>query len=68
MARTLIDLDERLLKLAAEELGTATKKDTVNEALRAIAARSARRRLKEMAKAGAFAEMLEPEFEKRVWD
>jgi Arc/MetJ family transcription regulator len=35
--RTLIDVDETLLKYAMEELGTKTKRDTVNEALRRAA-------------------------------
>ena len=34
MAKTLIDLDEELLAEASTALGTTTKKDTVNEALR----------------------------------
>ena len=34
MAKTLIDLDEELLAEATTALGTTTKKDTVNEALR----------------------------------
>ncbi|MCF2528392.1 type II toxin-antitoxin system VapB family antitoxin [Yinghuangia soli] len=68
MARTVIDIDDRLLRLAAAELGTSTKKDTVNEALRQAAARAAQRRIKQMAKAGAFDELLDPEFEGRVWE
>jgi Arc/MetJ family transcription regulator len=34
MAKTLIDVDEELLAEATTALGTGTKKDTVNEALR----------------------------------
>ena len=34
MARTVIDLDDDLLAEVAKALGTATKKDTVNTALR----------------------------------
>ena len=41
--KTMIDLDDEALALAAKELGTSTKKDTVNAALRFIAER--RRRL-----------------------
>lgn len=37
MARTMIDLDEQALEAAAERLGTKTKRDTVNEALRQVA-------------------------------
>jgi Arc/MetJ family transcription regulator len=42
--RTIIDLDDALLDAAQEELGTTTKKDTVNEALRYVAERRARAR------------------------
>jgi Arc/MetJ family transcription regulator len=38
MARTMVDLDETALDQAAERLGTTTKRDTVNEALRRVAA------------------------------
>ncbi len=34
MAKTLLDVDEDLLAEATTALGTATKKDTVNQALR----------------------------------
>ena len=44
MAKTLIEIDEQYLSAAQRELGTATKKDTVNTALREIAALAARRR------------------------
>jgi Arc/MetJ family transcription regulator len=40
--RTVIDIDDELLEAAAAELGTATKRDTVNEALRQIAERPKR--------------------------
>lgn len=42
--RTIIDVDDALLEAAQSELGTATKKDTVNEALRYVAERNARSR------------------------
>lgn len=42
--RTIIDVDDALLDAAQAELGTATKKDTVNEALRFVAERQARAR------------------------
>lgn len=42
MARTVIDLDVHALCEAAEELGTTTREDTVNAALREIAARARR--------------------------
>ena len=44
LMRTIIDVDDALLEAAQSELGTATKKDTVNEALRYVAERNARSR------------------------
>lgn len=40
--KTMIDLDDEALELAAKELGTHTKKDTVNGALMFVAARRQR--------------------------
>ena len=39
MARTLIDIDDEMLAFAQRQLGTSTKRDTINRAL-AIAAGS----------------------------
>jgi Arc/MetJ family transcription regulator len=36
MARTVIDLDDELLASVAQQLGTTTKRDTVNAALREV--------------------------------
>ena len=36
MSRTVIDLDDELVASVAKELGTRTKKDTVNAALREV--------------------------------
>lgn len=44
--KTMIDLDDDALESAAKELGTATKKDTVNAALAFVANR--RRRIEEL--------------------
>jgi len=44
MAKTLIDIDDALLDAAREVLGTSTKKDTVNAALREVLAGQDRRR------------------------
>jgi Arc/MetJ family transcription regulator len=44
--KTMIDLDDGALELAARELGTTTKKDTVNAALQFVAGR--RRRIEEL--------------------
>lgn len=40
--KTMIDLDDEALSLAARELATVTKKDTVNAALRFVAERRQR--------------------------
>ncbi|MET9515928.1 type II toxin-antitoxin system VapB family antitoxin [Streptomyces sp. NPDC002994] len=42
MSRTVIDLDDEALQEAARHLGTTTKRDTVNAALREIADRRRR--------------------------
>ncbi|MFJ3927743.1 type II toxin-antitoxin system VapB family antitoxin [Streptomyces sp. NPDC090022] len=42
MSRTVIDLDDEALAEAAQLLGTTTKKDTVNAALREVADRRRR--------------------------
>lgn len=44
--KTMIDLDDEALALAARELGTTTKKDTVNAALEFVANR--RRRIEQL--------------------
>ena len=44
MTKTLIDIDDDLLEAAREALGTTTKKDTVNTALREVLATQQRRR------------------------
>ena len=44
MTKTLIDIDDEYLAAAQQALGTATKKDTINAALREVAALAARRR------------------------
>lgn len=44
--KTVIDLDDEALELAAKELGTTTKKDTVNAALAFVASR--RRRIEQL--------------------
>jgi Arc/MetJ family transcription regulator len=58
MARTVIDLDDELVASVAKELGTSTKKDTVNAALREVISNRRRAmaltRLREAADEGAF--------------
>ncbi|GAA0923402.1 type II toxin-antitoxin system VapB family antitoxin [Streptomyces thermoalcalitolerans] len=56
MSRTVIDLDDEALAEAARLLGTTTKKDTVNAALREVADRRRRaaavERMRQMVAAG----------------
>jgi Arc/MetJ family transcription regulator len=58
VARTVIDLDDELVASVAKELGTSTKKDTVNAALREVLANRRRAvaltRLRDAATDGAF--------------
>jgi len=62
MVKTPIEIDEEALATAAEVLGTKTKKDTVNAALREVGQRLVRlealARLGEMADQGDFDEFL----------
>ncbi len=63
MTKMLIDVDDDALAEASELLGTKTKKDTVNAALRETAQRLRRAkalaRLAELGEAGAFDELLD---------
>jgi len=62
MVKTPIEIDQEALTLAAEVLGTKTKKDTVNAALREVGQRLLRlgalARLGDMADRGDFDEFL----------
>jgi Arc/MetJ family transcription regulator len=70
MAKTLIDINEKALALAAEALGTKTKKDTVNAALEEIGARVRREkalaRMIRLDKEGAFDKGREPGYKEEV--
>ncbi|NNH69871.1 type II toxin-antitoxin system VapB family antitoxin [Nocardia uniformis] len=62
-SKTPIEIDEEALAIAAEVLGTKTKKDTVNAALREVGQRLVRiralGRLGEMADEGDFDEFVD---------
>ena len=62
MVKTPVEIDQEALALAAEVLGTKTKKDTVNAALREVGQRLDRlralARLREMADQGDFDEFI----------
>lgn len=63
MTKMLIDIDDDALAEASTLLGTTTKKDTVNHALRETAQRlrraNALARLAELGEAGTFDELLD---------
>jgi Arc/MetJ family transcription regulator len=59
MGKTLVDIDLELLTQAQDILGTATKKATVNGALREVVRRWAAQELGELARGGVFDELLE---------
>lgn len=67
MSKTVIDLDEDLLTRAQQILGTGTKKETVNRALREVIVREARRRDRELARSGAYQTLADPEERARAW-
>lgn len=62
MTKTPVEIDDEALAAAAEVLGTTTKKDTVNAALREVSERLLRlralERLGDMADRGDFEEFL----------
>ena len=67
MAKTLIDVDEESLAAAQEALHTETKKDTVNAALRAVAAMAARRRDLERLTSGGLPDLEDAEVMRDAW-
>jgi Arc/MetJ family transcription regulator len=66
MGKTLIDIDNDLLTQSQQILGTATKKDTVNCALREVVRRHAAKEFIELARSGAFDGLLDLRRE-RAW-
>jgi Arc/MetJ family transcription regulator len=67
MAKTLIDVDEDSLAVAQQVLHTETKKDTVNAALRAVAAMAARQRDLERLTSGSLPDLEDPEVMRAAW-
>jgi Arc/MetJ family transcription regulator len=55
MPKTIIDVDDELLHRVRRILGTTTKKDTVNAALREIVRRDAAKAFLDRARSGVFA-------------
>ena len=67
MTKTLIDIDEVALDRAKSALGTTTKKDTVNQALTAVAALAGRRRDLERFAADAHADLRDADIMSSAW-
>ncbi|MGH3503571.1 MAG: type II toxin-antitoxin system VapB family antitoxin [Nocardioidaceae bacterium] len=67
MSKTLIDVDDELLTDAAQALGTATKKDTVNRALgEAVALARRRQHLRRLVE-GGLPDLDDPEVMAQAW-
>lgn len=67
MAKTLIDVNEEDLAAAQQALNTETKKDTVNAALRAVAALAARRRDLQRLASGGLPDLEDAEVMRAAW-
>ena len=67
MAKTLIDVDEEYLAAAQEALHTTTKRDTVNAALREVAALAARRRDLQRLVSGGLSDLADEEVMRAAW-
>jgi Arc/MetJ family transcription regulator len=67
MPKTLIDIDERYLAAAQLALHTETKKDTVNAALREVAALAARRRDLQRLSSGGLADLEDDDVMRGAW-
>jgi Arc/MetJ family transcription regulator len=67
MAKTLIDIDDEYLHAAQQALGTATKKDTVNAALRQVAALAARRRDLHRLTSGSLPDLEDEDVMRAAW-
>jgi Arc/MetJ family transcription regulator len=67
MAKTLIDINEEYLAAAQQVLHTETKKDTVNAALREVAALAARRRDLQRLTSGALPDLDDEGVMRAAW-
>ena len=67
MAKTLIDVNEEYLAAAQEVLHTETKTDTINAALRAVAALAARRRDLHRLVSGGLPDLEDAEVMRAAW-
>ena len=67
MAKTLVDVNEEYLAAAQEVLHTGTKKDTINAALRTVAALAARRRDLQRLMSGGLPDLEDAEVMRAAW-
>jgi Arc/MetJ family transcription regulator len=67
MAKTIIDVDEDYLAAAQQVLHTATKKDTVNAALREVTALAARRRDLQRLTSGGLPDLADEQVMRAAW-
>ncbi|WP_431965347.1 hypothetical protein [Nocardia sp. bgisy134] len=67
MAKTSVDVDMAKLDRAKEILGTETLRDTIDAAFREVIRIDSVRKLVSLAEDGAFAALLEPDVEDRLW-
>lgn len=67
MTKTLVDIDDALLADVAEQLGTKTKKDTVNAALAEVLRVRRVAGHAEHLRDGALADLLDPEVMRGAW-
>jgi len=67
MAKTLVDVNEEYLAAAQEVLQTKTKKDTINAALRTVAALAARRRDLQRLVSGGLPDLEDAEVMRAAW-
>lgn len=67
MSKTLVDIDPALLEEAKRQLGTETIKDTVNQALEAVVARSRRQGLADLLLSGGLPDLGSDEVMGAAW-
>lgn len=67
MSKTLVEVDEELLVKSQHILGTNTKKDTINGALRELVRRAAVDEFLAMARDGALRDAADPEIMGQAW-
>jgi len=67
MTKTVIDVDDQYLTAARHALHTETKKDTINAALREVAALAARRRDLGRLVSGALPDLADEDVMRQAW-